>query len=264
MTEFTGRELENILLGVKRIAKKASEKVMEIYALDFDVDYKSDDSPITIADKESNKVICEGLIELTPKIPIISEENKSIPYEIRKDYSYCWIIDPIDGTKEFIAKNDEFAINIALCYFNEVVLSVVVLPASKKLYHAIRGKGAFVEKEGMGQEKIVCQKFTFSAEGINIVTSRSHLSTKTQAIVNKLNNPNLVAKGSALKFIHLAEGKADYYPRLGPTMEWDTAAPQLILEEAGGSVTKYETNTTLEYNKENLLNPYFEAKGIEY
>jgi len=246
---------------VSQIAKDAGAVILDIYnTADFGVEQKSDDSPLTRADRDANKVICDGLEALEVKIPIISEENKAIPYEERKNFEYAWLVDPLDGTKEFIKRNGEFTVNIALIHNNQIVLGVVYTPVSDDLYWAVKGEGAYLVKEE-GTTKLNAKNFTMTDEGLGVVCSRSHLNEATQAFVDALDNPARVPKGSSLKFLILAQGGAHLYPRLAPTMEWDTGAAQIVLEEAGGKVIAQDTNAPLQYNKENLLNPYFIAYG---
>lgn len=247
---------------VKNIALKAGETILAVYhqAGAFEVNLKSDDSPLTIADKRANKVICDGLIALAPDIPIISEENKAIPYDIRKNFDCYWLVDPLDGTKEFIKRNGEFTVNIALVEDQKVVMGVVYAPCLEELYWAVKGAGAFMEKAGV-ETQLKAPTFAWTDPGLKVVCSRSHLNEETQAFINRLQQAEIVATGSSLKFLIMAKGEAHAYPRLGPTMEWDTGAAQIILEEAGGHVINHETNEPLLYNKENLLNPYFIAYG---
>ncbi|MCH2023049.1 MAG: 3'(2'),5'-bisphosphate nucleotidase CysQ [Saprospiraceae bacterium] len=251
---------KELIPELSQIAKAAGAAILKIYndCEGIEIIKKVDDSPLTAADKASNDVICKGLKGLTLLYPIISEENKIVPYNIRKNYDYYWLIDPLDGTKEFIKRNGEFTVNIALVSKGKVVMGVVYTPVLKELYWAVYGEGAFLEKEGK-VEQIFAPKFTLQDKGINVVCSRSHLNEETKAFIDQLNEPNLVSKGSSLKFLQLATGAAHLYPRVAPTMEWDTAAAQIVLEEAGGKVLQYNTEDTVVYNKENLLNPYFVA-----
>jgi len=254
-------QLNELAEGIKQIALEAGVVIMEVYAdeTSFGVTQKKDDSPLTLADQRANTVICDGLKKLTPEIPIISEENKEIPYSERKNYEYAWLVDPVDGTKEFIKRNGEFTVNIALIHQNRVVLGVVYVPAVHELFWAASGHGAFLSKDGMAGESISLKapSFTMKDEGLGVVCSRSHLNEETAAFIDNLNQPVKVSKGSSLKFLILAQGGAHVYPRLAPTMEWDTGAAQIILEEAGGHVINVETDQALEYNKENLRNPHF-------
>ena len=247
---------------VIKIAKEAGAAIQEIYegSAGMEIEKKSDDSPLTIADRTANKIICDALEKLPVRYPIISEENKAISYEDRKNFEYCWLVDPLDGTKEFIKRNGEFTVNIALIHQQEIVLGVVYASDRDEMYWAVKGEGAFQVVNDQ-DVRLSAQDFTMKDEGLKIVCSRSHLNEGTQAFVDELAKPELVATGSSLKFLIIAAGKAHVYPRLAPTMEWDTGAAQIILEEAGGSVIDHNTQKKLLYNKENLLNPHFVAYG---
>lgn len=247
---------------VKVIAKKAGAAILKVYHAPgaFEVNLKSDDSPLTIADQQANQVICQGLEKLAPQIPIISEENKAIPYEERKAFQQHWLVDPLDGTKEFIKRNGEFTVNIALVENQRIVLGVVYAPVLEELYWAEKGKGAYIEKNGK-TTRLQAPSFAWTDPGLKVVCSRSHLNEGTRAFIEKLNQAETVATGSSLKFLIMAKGEAHVYPRLGPTMEWDTGAAQIILEEAGGQVVQHENHQPMVYNKENLLNPFFLAFG---
>jgi 3'(2'), 5'-bisphosphate nucleotidase len=247
---------------VMEIARKAGDVILDIYQKDFTVEYKDDKSPLTEADKLSNEVIIAGLKELTPDISIISEENKLTDYSIRKNWDQCWLVDPIDGTKEFIKKNGEFTVNIAMIQQGEPVLSVLFVPAQDKMYHAEKDKGAFLVEQHK-ERKLNIRNL--AVDGIlKIVGSRSHQTPALLEYVEQqkqyFSNVEFVAAGSSIKFCLIAEGKADVYPRLGPTMEWDTAAGQLIATEAGAQVLIWNTLLSLTYNRENLLNPDFIVK----
>ncbi len=244
------------------IAKDAGNAVMKIYQerTDFEVENKADRTPLTIADRQSNAVICDGLAGFDARIPIISEENKAVPYDVRKHYKYYWLVDPLDGTKEFIKRNGEFTVNIALIRQGIPVLGVVYAPALEELYWAIKGQGAF-SGDVHEARKLEALPFKLTDNHLKVVCSRSHLNEATQAFVAKLSDPLLLPKGSSLKFLMVADGQAHLYPRLGPTMEWDTAAAQIVLEEAGGKVIDTSTKQPLAYNKENLRNPDFVAYG---
>ena len=251
-----------IAKAVSEIARRAGAAIMEIYEneADFQVEKKGDESPLTIADQRSNQLICEGLAALDVSFPIVSEENKEIPYEERKNFEYHWLVDPLDGTKEFIKRNGEFTVNIALIHEGRPVLGVVFVPATDELFWAVERAGAFRMANGEILQ-LNAAEFTLADEGLRIVTSRSHLNDATRAFVDRLQHPETVARGSSLKFTVIAQGAAHVYPRLGPTMEWDTGAAQIVLEEAGGKVIDEETGEPLRYNKENLRNPYFIAYG---
>ncbi len=253
-----------MLQNVLYIVLEAGEKVLEIYNKDFSVEYKEDKTPLTEADKISHKIITEGLKELTPDIPIISEEGKDIPYEERKSFKKLWLVDPLDGTKEFINKRDEFTLNVALVVEGEPVLGVVYAPAKNVIYFAEKGKGAFkgdvVAGDIFDSAKLPL-RFEFE-QPLRVVASRSHRDEKTEEFIKKLSRSFLVettSAGSSLKFCLLAEGNADVYPRFGPTMEWDTAAGHAVLKETGGFVYSLENLGELRYNKESLRNGPFVA-----
>lgn len=238
------------------IAQKAGNAIMEIYAHDFTVEYKEDQSPLTQADTKANAIIIEGLNALTVALPILSEEGKTIAYDERKDWEYFWMVDPLDGTKEFIKKNGEFTVNIALIHNNTPILGVVYAPALEEMYWAKMGEGAF--KNGV----VLPFRINPTPEKtLTVVASKSHLSEETQAFIEHLRSSTeeliFSSRGSSLKLCMVAEGSADIYPRLAPTMEWDTAAADVIVRESGKMTYQYDTTIPLEYNKENLLNPWF-------
>lgn len=253
-------DLKKLLTEVKLIAARAAEKVMEVYETNFTIFDKEDNSPLTTADIASNEIICAGLRLLTPDIKIISEENKEIPYESRKNDAYIWSIDPIDGTKEFIKKNGEFAINIALIHNQRVVLGIVGMPAQKAMAYAIKGHGAFYSDQ-LGVTPLYFDEQLTDPACLRIACSRSHLDAKTKQLVEEKHQGKLewIPRGSSQKIVIIAQCQADYYLRLGRTMEWDIAAPQIILEEAGGQVLSLSGGLPLVYNKEDLRNPSFEA-----
>ena len=253
-------QIRALIDDVKKIAVDAGNKIMEVYndVDNFEVEQKNDDSPLTRADKEANAIICNQLEKLSHQFPIISEENKLMPYSERKDYEYVWMVDPLDGTKEFIKRNGEFTVNIALIHDNASIAGVVYTPVTGELYHAVKGDGAYKVVKGE-KTKLQCAAYNPNDNGLSIVCSRSHLNEPTQAFIDAYNTPEKVSKGSSLKFLIIAEGLAHIYPRLAPTMEWDTAAAQIILEEAGGLMMQAEDNQPVKYNKENLLNPHFVA-----
>ncbi|MEZ5009178.1 MAG: 3'(2'),5'-bisphosphate nucleotidase CysQ [Chitinophagales bacterium] len=253
---------------VIQIAIAAGKATLEIYDQDFEVIQKADDSPLTMADQKSNTVIINGLKQLSVGnlLPIISEETKLLPYSERKDWEFFWLIDPLDGTKEFIKKNGEFTINIALVENNTPVLGVIYVPVKDITYYAIEGKGAFMI-EGNNEPVQLKLRDIKDKENLLIVASRSHNSPEVEAYVaekkKEFKSVDYVAAGSSLKFCLLAEGKADVYPRLAPTMEWDTGAGHIIAKEAGAQVLVYGENYELQYNKENLLNPHFIVKSAQ-
>jgi len=250
---------------------KAGKVIMQVYDTPFDVEYKEDKSPLTKADKKANEIINSYLIPT--QIPIISEENKQIDFEVRKKWKTCWIVDPVDGTKEFIKRNGEFTVNIALVTDGKPDLGVIYVPASKVLYFAdvVNNQGYKAElnnhdtniEEVLEKSKPLLPK-SGNTELVQVVGSRSHMSQETLDYVEKLKksgkNVEIVSRGSSLKFCLVAEGNADVYPRFAPTMEWDTAAGQAICNAVGIEVISNQTNQPLRYNKENLLNPWFLVK----
>jgi len=247
------------------IAIEAGKATLEIYEQDFEVITKADNSPLTMADERSNAIIVKGLSELSvgSELPVISEETKLLSYEERKDWDILWLVDPLDGTKEFIKKNGEFTINIALVKNGLPVLGVIYVPVREVLYYAIEGKGTFMRAEGV-ETKLQLRDLKGN-DKLLIVASRSHNSEAVEAYVadkkKEFNEVDYVPAGSSLKFCLLAEGKADVYPRLAPTMEWDTGAGHIIAKEAGAQVLVYGEDKELQYNKENLLNPHFIVKN---
>lgn len=249
----------NLLNEIEKIAVDAGKVILEIYnSADFGVEMKSDDSPLTKADLAAHKVIVTGLYDITPEIPVLSEESADIPYSERKNWDKYWLVDPLDGTKEFIKRNGEFTVNIALIEDGKPVVSVVYVPVQDISYSAAKGYGAFKKADG-NREQIHIHK---PARNIPVVVgSRSHMSEDVKKYLQKLGSHEMTSMGSSLKFCLVAEGKADLYPRLGLTSEWDTAAAQCVVEQAGGSVVTLD-NLPLQYNtKESLLNPYFMVYG---
>jgi len=248
-----------MLEKINALAIEAGKKIMEIYAMtDFStiIDFKSDHSPLTLADKESNRLIEAGLKQLTPNIPIISEEGKDVLYPERKNWKEFWLVDPLDGTKEFIKRNGEFTVNIALIRNGVPVMGSIYAPAFDVLYYGDKTNGAYKTANGK-TEKITVKT---NRDKIVAVGSRSHGSLEEQEVLLKYGVTDVVTTGSSLKFCLLAEGSADVYYRHGPTMEWDTAAGQAILEAAGGKVVKPNMQP-FTYNKTTLLNGGFLALG---
>jgi 3'(2'), 5'-bisphosphate nucleotidase len=243
------------------LAKEAGDAILEVYATDFDVQAKDDESPLTQADMASHRVIDKGLKALTPDIPIISEESGLPPFEERREWRTYWLIDPLDGTKEFVNRNGEFTVNIALIDGNRPVLGVVHVPVSGKTYTGCDGVGAGVrESDGSSRSIVVAPK---SAAPIRVVGSRSHRGASLDAFLETLGEVEMLPMGSSLKFCVVAEGGADIYPRLGLTSEWDTAAAQAVVEQAGGAVLELD-GKPLAYNaKEDILNPQFLVRGPE-
>lgn len=256
---------ENLNTAIQA-ALKAGAEILKIYDTDFDVVVKKDDSPLTQADKNANDVINPYLKQTD--IPIISEENKQLPYAERKKWNRCWIVDPLDGTKEFVNRNGEFTVNIALIENGIPQLGVIYVPVTKTLYFTTAdlnsSKKIVVESEDVAVEEILMNAKSIKPElnpaVINIVGSRSHLNEDTENFITqvKKNNPvAIVSKGSSLKFCLVAEGKAHIYPRFAPTMEWDTAAGDAICRAVGLEAIDQTTEKPMVYNKENLLNNYF-------
>ena len=250
-------DLEKLRSIAEQAARAAGNEILKIYKSgNFSIENKTDDSPLTLADKAShNKII--SFLEKT-NLPILSEEGQNIAYRDRKNWEYFWMIDPLDGTKEFIKKNDEFTVNIALIHKNEPVIGVVFPPVLDQMYSAMRGMGASLDGK-----KISVSGNKLDMPNIRIVASRSHMNAETQEFINKLDNPEIVSKGSSLKLIMVASRQADVYPRFGPTMEWDTAAAHVVVTEAGGQVVKTDLSNPIQYNKTNLLNPHFVVLGYQ-
>lgn len=265
---LTGEDVET-LVG---IVHDAGDAILEIYddAEGVEIDRKADASPLTEADLASHEVIVEGLEALPVGIPILSEESaQTVGHETRKNWARYWCVDPLDGTKEFIKRNGEFTVNVALVEQQTPVLGIVHLPTEERTFVAVPGEDAYVLGDGA---RHVLEAEPPTPEGpVKVVVSRSHLNEATEAYVAKIEDAGyeveLVRAGSALKFTRIAEGEAHLYPRLAPTMEWDTAAPQAVLEAAGGLVVEAEegeaTTEPLVYNKEELTNPTFVAAASE-
>lgn len=255
-----GPKTEKMLSSLIDISREAGKAILNIYNSDFAVEEKSDHSPLTMADKKSHDILCGHLKKVYP-FPVLSEEGKHIPYEERKSWEHFWLVDPLDGTKEFIKRNGEFTVNIALVHRAIPVLGIIYVPVSDVLYYAVHGEGSYRIDHGSTERLPI----TAHKDRITIAGSRSHGTREyeeyTRGIRNKYGNIAFISAGSSLKFCLVAEGTADIYPRLGPTMEWDTAAGQAIVEEGGGRVVLLENGRQLEYNKVSLVNPYFIACG---
>jgi 3'(2'), 5'-bisphosphate nucleotidase len=248
-----------------KAAIKAGKEILDVYYnSDFGVEFKSDNSPLTIADKRAHNVITELLSET--EIPVLSEEGKTIPFDERKNWRLFWLVDPLDGTKEFVKRNDEFTVNIALIEGNSPIAGVVYVPVTKELYWG-NYKGSFkviVENENRPLENIRQLPSILMKENFVVAGSKSHMNPETEKYIQSIDTKGklveLKSKGSALKICMVAEGVADIYPRLAPTMEWDTAAGHAIIKFAGKEIIQFENNEPLVYNKENLLNPWFVVK----
>ncbi|MBH0058119.1 3'(2'),5'-bisphosphate nucleotidase CysQ [Pseudoalteromonas sp. SWXJZ94C] len=243
------------------LARKAGQAIMGIYEKDFNVEYKADESPVTDADLAAHKIIIAGLHQLTPDIPVLSEESADISWDVRQTWKSYWLVDPIDGTKEFIKKNGEFTVNIALIENGIPILAVVDAPALGVSYIAAEAIGAFKDK---GDERIELKVTTKPNKGlIRVVGSRSHPSPDLAEFVKRFDDVEMVSKGSSLKLCLVAEGSADIYPRLGPTCEWDTGAGHAIAEIAGAKVTQLDGSPLIYNTKDEYLNPYFVVSAIE-
>ncbi|RUM45530.1 MAG: 3'(2'),5'-bisphosphate nucleotidase [Hydrogenimonas sp.] len=251
------------------IARKAGEEIMKIYTQEFDVTFKEDQSPLTLADQIAHQVITEGLQKY--QLPILSEEGRNIPFEERASWEYFWMVDPLDGTKEFIKKNGEFTVNIALIHKNTPTLGVVYAPAIDTLYYTDH-TSAYKVEHGQTTKLPISR----NDDKLLIVASKSHLNEETKSFIDAIETDKeklFLSKGSSLKLCMVAEGSADLYPRLAPTMEWDTAAADAIVRKSGKKTYCYQkeieyskllslngcnqTLTLLQYNKRDLLNPWF-------
>ncbi len=247
--------------AIKETARKAGAEILDVYGTEFSVDVKEDKSPLTEADKRGNDVIVAALESLYPQIPIISEETKAVDYEERKDWEYFWLVDPLDGTKEFIKRNGEFTVNIALVHRDTPVLGVVYQPVGERMFWGVKGSGAWLATGAGAPEKLEGGPHYSEKSEVTVVASRSHLTDAVQQFVDDLKAQGKVVEflsaGSSLKLCLVAQGEADVYPRLGPTMEWDTGAAHAVALEAGRKVVADGTGQPLVYNKEDLLNPFF-------
>lgn len=249
-------DLKSLLPIAIKAAEAACVEILTVYnSGDFQAEAKGDSSPLTLADKKAHEVIA-GILKETA-LPILSEEGKQIPYEERKNWEYFWMVDPLDGTKEFLKRNGEFTVNIALIQGGNPILGVVSIPVSGETYYSAKGHGAFLKKGDVVSSVAKKTSAELNQVGLRIVASRSHMSEETQDFIGRLKDPILVSKGSSLKFLLLADGKADVYPRFAPTMEWDTAAAHAIINAVGLKVLKNGSSEELIYNKPELLNPHF-------
>ena len=264
--------IKDLLLTAIKASVTAGKEIMQVYeSNNFHTSIKKDNSPLTRADKNAHRVIMQIL--QTSNLPVLSEEGKSIPYEERKDWELFWMVDPLDGTKEFIKKNGDFTVNIALIENQQPIAGVIYIPVSGILYFSENRTGAFktdyshwqgLEIENFDFLTDISEKLPITkTEKYTVVGSRSHMNDETKTYFEKLKKEHgdieIISRGSSLKLCMIAEGKADIYPRFGPTMEWDTAGGHAIVSAAGGKLTKSDGAKML-YNKENLLNPYFIVK----
>jgi 3'(2'), 5'-bisphosphate nucleotidase len=251
--------LQALLDPVIDIAREAGRRILEVYATDFDVEHKEDRSPLTEADMAAHDVIDAGLTALSADVPVLSEEDSKLSFAERSGWQRYWLVDPLDGTREFIKRNGEFTVNIALIDEHESVLGVVYAPVLDVCYYACRGNGAWKQSGTDAAEMIHVR--SHCDKHVIIAGSRSHRGTSLETFLNNLPSYEIISMGSSLKSCLVAEGAADIYARLGPTSEWDTAAAQCVVEEAGGRVTDTAMQP-LRYNtKDSLLNPYFFVFG---
>jgi len=247
-------------------AIEAGKVILEVYNTDFNVEFKDDKSPLTLADQKAHEVIMSFL--KGTGIPVLSEEGRSIPFEERKNWNQLWVVDPLDGTKEFVKRNDEFTVNIALVQNGVPIMGVVYAPVLDTLYVGDKQQRAFRVQKALTKENLIDQltignrlPLNIDKDYYGIVASRSHLNDETTQFIEEIKKSNknvkIVSKGSSLKLCMVAEGSADIYPRFAPTMEWDTAAGDAVVRASGGKTLIANTNNYLQYNKEDLLNPWF-------
>ena len=243
---------------VLQLAREAGAAIMRIYVEDFSVEHKDDQSPLTAADMAAHHLIVAGLNQLTPAIPVLSEESASVAWDERQTWRRYWLVDPLDGTREFVKKNGEFTVNIALIEDGIPVLGAVYAPALDELLYGIRGVGAFV-CDGITRVPVATRRP--AAAPLHVAASRSHLDLRTAAAIERMGEVSLLGMGSSLKFCRMAEARLDVYPRFAPTSEWDTAAGQCVLEAAGGVVLTLDGKALAYNSKDSLLNPDFLALG---
>ena len=253
---------KELLPAVAEIARAAGAEIMEVYASgDAGTTLKGDESPLTQADLRAHRLITAALEKLTPEIPVLSEEAADIPYAVRSQWPQHWLVDPLDGTKEFLSRNGQFTVNIALIEAHLPRLGVVHVPVSGTSYQGVPGAGAWCQREGAAAQSMRVSRR--SASPVRVVGSRSHRGDSLDAFLARLGPHEMVPMGSSLKFCMVAEGSADVYPRLGPTSEWDTAAAHAVVVAAGGQVRALE-GSPLRYNTgEGILNPFFLVSGPE-
>ena len=258
-----------LLIKAINASIEGGHAIMDVYASDFAVEHKDDKSPLTLADKNCNEVIEDHL--KGTDIPFLSEEGAKITYEDRKDWEYSWLVDPLDGTKEFVKRNGEFTVNIALIHNGDPIVGVIYVPVKEELYFAMEGLGSYKVRQNQiidNLEALISSSdklpIDYQRNNYVIVGSRSHMSAETEVFFQDMKkehgNVEIMAVGSSLKLCMVAEGKADAYPRYAPTMEWDTGAGHAIAKYAGFSVQQYNTSDDVVYNKEDLLNPWFLVK----
>ena len=252
---MTSLDLQALLPDLIAVSQRAGDAILEVYGQNFSVTHKADDSPLTQADLASHVIIRDTLAKLTPDVPLLSEESADIDFQTRSGWRQYWLVDPLDGTREFVNRNGEFTVNIALIRNHQPVCGIVHVPVSGVTYTGIANDGA--RRYAVGQEPVAIKVRQPCPSPIVVVGSRSHANPRLEQHLASLGDYELVSMGSSLKFCLLAEGKADFYPRLGPTSEWDTAAAHAVVTAAGGRIIKLN-GEPLEYNrKESLLNPEF-------
>jgi 3'(2'), 5'-bisphosphate nucleotidase len=251
-------KLKEMINPIVDLAVNAGQAILEVYATDFDVQSKGDESPLTQADLASHQCIVAGLEKLTPDMPVISEEEGLPSFEERGQWQRYWLIDPLDGTKEFVNRNGEFTVNIALIDANRPIFGVVHVPVLNRTYIGCEGFGAELRD---GDSVTAIHVAESSGQPVRIVGSRSHRGSSLDAFLENVGDSDMLPMGSSLKFCVVAEGRADVYPRLGPTSEWDTAAAQAVVEQAGGKVLKLDGNPLLYNTKDEILNPWFIVIG---
>lgn len=254
---YTDDELKKLLPEVNQIAREAGKIIQRYFNSDYDITLKEDRSPVTTADLAANEYIEQELQTLTPDIPRLTEESTNSVYQQRKDWQMLWLVDPLDGTRQFIKNKPDFTVNISLIYKQQPVLGSIYLPIANELYYASANSGAYASVDNAGAAPISVQKNI--GEVLRICANQDH-GKSTRFFVSHFPKHNLVSRGSSIKSCLVANGSADIYPRFGPTWEWDTAAAQCIIEQAGGKLTDTLMNP-LVYNKESLLNPSFLAFG---
>lgn len=276
-------QYEKLILTALLAAKRAGEAILDVYGSDFAVEQKDDKSPLTLADKRSHKIIMdvlEGAITVNNgTVPVLSEEGRGIPFDERKEWEYFWLVDPLDGTKEFVKRNGEFTVNIALIRKHKPVLGIIYIPVKDVFYFAAVNFGTYkLENSKNLVDNLSIKELLDKSQSLplndsydlplTVIGSRSHTSEEFLEFVKLLNEKygevEFISSGSSLKFCLVAEGGADVYPRFGPTMEWDTAAGQAIVEQAKGKVIDIQTREPLKYNKANLLNHFFIVSGQKF
>ncbi len=252
-------DIETLCRQCVQIARDAGDRILAIYNTEFEVNEKQDKSPLTSADLAAHNFIVAQLRKLTPDIPVLSEESANISFAQRTLWHTYWLVDPLDGTREFVKRNGEFTVNIALIHEHKSILGAIHIPVLQTDYFAWQGGGSYKIENGEPAERILVRKLPEKNTRLNVATSRSHNSGETERYLKKMGDINIISAGSSLKFCLLAEGKVDLYPRLGYTAEWDTAAAHCIVEQAGGYITRTDM-TPLRYNtKDSLRNPFFFA-----